>query len=161
MGEVDVYTRYAYFLGETKTKMLILYSHEGLMLPYEAALTRKFPIPGATSHGNSALKSRSASRAHTPTNDEDTAYYNTSAHFIWIGDRTRQIDGAHVEYFRGIRNPIGIKVGPSMKEEELIRLLDIVNPDREEGRVSLITRYGAGKVGHILSSRISTFPHHL
>ena len=116
------------------------------MLPYEAALTRKFPIPGIASNGHNAAKSRSASRAHTPTNEEDTAYYNTSAHFIWIGDRTRQIDGAHVEYFRGIRNPIGIKVGPSMKDEELIRLLDIVNPDHEEGRVSLITRYGAGKV---------------
>lgn len=52
------------------------------------------------------------------------AFYNTSAHFVWIGDRTRQLDGAHVEYFRGIRNPIGIKVGPSMAAEELVKLLD-------------------------------------
>ena len=53
-----------------------------------------------------------------------TAFYNTSAHFLWIGDRTRQLDGAHVEYFRGIRNPIGIKVGPSMQDDELVRLLN-------------------------------------
>ena len=52
------------------------------------------------------------------------AFYNTGAHFLWIGDRTRQLTGAHVEYFRGIRNPIGVKVGPSMEEEELVRLLD-------------------------------------
>jgi 3-deoxy-7-phosphoheptulonate synthase len=95
------------------------------MLPYETALTRELPVPGTT---------------------EKHAHYNTSAHFLWIGDRTRQLDGAHVEYFRGIRNPIGIKVGPSMKEEELVQLLDIVNPDREDGRVTLITRYGADKV---------------
>ncbi|VDC05080.1 unnamed protein product [Peniophora sp. CBMAI 1063] len=138
LGEVDIYT-----------------SHEGLMLPYETALTRKFPIPGVATHASSAAKSRSASRAHTPSNEDDSAYYNTSAHFIWIGDRTRQIDGAHVEYFRGIRNPIGIKVGPSMKSEELIRLLDIVNPDREEGRVSLITRYGAGKIDDFLPAHIA------
>ena len=85
-------------------------SHEGLMLDYEQALTREFPIPGSTS----AISSQAP---------KETAYYNTSAHFIWIGDRTRQIDGAHVEYFRGIRNPIGIKVGPSMEKDELIRLL--------------------------------------
>jgi 3-deoxy-7-phosphoheptulonate synthase len=81
-------------------------------------------------------------------------WYNTSAHFIWVGDRTRQLDGAHIEYFRGIRNPIGIKVGPSMAADELVALLDIVNVDREPGRVTLITRYGAQKVdthlpGHI------------
>jgi len=52
------------------------------------------------------------------------AFYNTGAHFLWIGDRTRQLTGAHVEYFRGIRNPIGVKVGPSMQQEELVRLLD-------------------------------------
>lgn len=75
------------------------------MLDYEQALTREFPLPVSEAPNK-------------------TAFYNTSAHFLWIGDRTRQIDGAHVEYFRGIRNPIGIKVGPSMEEEELVRLLD-------------------------------------
>lgn len=74
------------------------------MLDYEQALTRRLPFPGAP--------------------NIQKAFYNTSAHFLWIGDRTRQLDGAHVEYFRGIRNPIGIKVGPSMGREELIRLLD-------------------------------------
>ena len=81
------------------------------MLDYEEALTRELPIPHL-------------SRSKAERNDEKrTAFYNTSAHFLWIGDRTRQLDGAHVEYFRGIRNPIGIKVGPSMKPDELIKLL--------------------------------------
>ncbi|KAF7975621.1 hypothetical protein HWV62_9213 [Athelia sp. TMB] len=126
--------------------MVWISSHEGLMLDYEQALTREFPIPGNTS----ALNSQAP---------KETAHYNTSAHFIWIGDRTRQIDGAHVEYFRGIRNPIGIKVGPSMEKDELIRLLDggaqyrpVVNPDKHSGRVTLITRYGAGKVRDRLPS---------
>ncbi|KAG6908612.1 hypothetical protein DXG01_004015 [Tephrocybe rancida] len=104
-------------------------SHEGLMLDYEQAFTRALPVPNTTA---------------SPEGKQ--AHYNTSAHFLWIGDRTRQLTGAHVEYFRGIRNPIGIKVGPSMQGEELVRLLDIVNPDREPGRVTLITRYGANKV---------------
>ena len=87
------------------------------MLNYEEALTREFPVPpGALPHNGKEDKER------------PTAFYNTSAHFIWIGDRTRQIDGAHVEYFRGIRNPIGIKVGPSMADEEIVRLLDSEYP---------------------------------
>lgn len=93
LGEVDFYT-----------------SHEGLMLPYEEALTRAFPLP----------PDAPPAQAHAPR----TAHYNTSAHFLWIGDRTRQLHGAHVEYFRGIRNPIGVKVGPSMEDAELVRLLD-------------------------------------
>lgn len=97
------------------------------MLDYEEALTRKLRNP--------------LSQAKEPQ-----SYYNTSAHFLWIGDRTRQITGAHMEYFRGIRNPIGMKVGPSMEAEELVRVLDILNPDRESGRVTLITRYGSSKV---------------
>ncbi|THH29093.1 hypothetical protein EUX98_g5094 [Antrodiella citrinella] len=117
-------------------------SHEGLMLDYEEALTRQFPIPA------SVIPSLKLPTVDGPS-PTAAAYYNTSAHFLWIGDRTRQLDGAHVEYFRGIRNPIGIKVGPSMKPEELVRLLDIVNSDKESGRVTLITRYGAGKVGGI------------
>lgn len=98
------------------------------MLNYEESLTRKLRNP-------------------LPQAKEPQCYYNTSAHFLWIGDRTRQITGAHIEYFRGIRNPIGVKVGPSMETEELVRVLDILNPDRESGRITLITRYGAGKVG--------------
>ncbi|KAJ7664198.1 DAHP synthetase [Mycena rosella] len=130
VGEVDFYT-----------------SHEGLMLEYEQALTRAFPVPSAGAH---TVPPRMAS-------------YNTSAHFLWIGDRTRQLTGAHVEYFRGIRNPIGVKVGPSMGCEELVRLLDIVDPLKEAGRVTLITRYGAGKIeeylaGHIASVQQSGHP---
>ncbi|RPD67416.1 DAHP synthetase [Lentinus tigrinus ALCF2SS1-6] len=136
LGEVDFYT-----------------SHEGLMLEYEEAMTREFPVP-------SSLASYAADGTRTPPRK---VHYNTSAHFLWIGDRTRQLDGAHVEYFRGIRNPIGVKVGPSMKADELVRMLDIVNPDREDGKVTLITRYGAGKVednlpGHIRAVQQSGHP---
>ena len=92
----------------------VFVSHEGLLLDYESALTRKV----------------------------DTEYYNLGSHFLWIGDRTRQIQNAHVEYFRGIANPIGIKVGPSMAMDELPRLLDILNSKKEHGKVVLITRYG-------------------
>ena len=128
------------------------YSHEGLVLPYEESLTRLLPIPDTLQSTipapsvryppPSRVASRSASPGrHTPsasgtatpsrapsspptTSRKPHAFYNTSAHFIWIGDRTRQLDGAHVEYFRGIRNPIGIKVGPTMEGGELVRLLD-------------------------------------
>lgn len=93
LGEVDFYT-----------------SHEGLMLGYEEAMTREFPLV--------------SSEMSSPRESRPNVHYNTSAHFLWIGDRTRQLDGAHVEYFRGIRNPIGVKVGPSMKDDELIRFLD-------------------------------------
>lgn len=85
-------------------------SHEGLLLNYEEAMTRRYPIPDST-----------VSR-ELGTGSEK--YYNTSAHFLWVGDRTRQLDGAHIEYVRGIRNPIGIKVGPSMASDELVTLLD-------------------------------------
>ena len=88
------------------------------MLGYEEALTRLLPVPSSL---------RSVVKTHVKSKEENgtpLAYYNTSAHFLWIGDRTRQIDGAHVEYSRGIRNPIGIKVGPSLSGTELVKLLD-------------------------------------
>jgi 3-deoxy-7-phosphoheptulonate synthase len=99
-------------------------SHEALLLPYEQALTR--------------LDSTSGD------------YYACSAHFLWIGDRTRQLDGAHVEFMRGIKNPIGMKVGPSMEEDDLLRLLDRLDPENEPGRLTLIARMGADKVGEKL-----------
>ncbi|KAG1720933.1 DAHP synthetase [Suillus lakei] len=111
-------------------------SHEGLMLDWEQAMTREVNIVGSGS------------------SSKEKSFYNTSAHFLWVGDRTRQLDGAHIEYFRGILNPIGIKVGPSLENEELIRLLEIVNPHKESGRVTLITRYGAGKIGDHLAGHI-------
>jgi 3-deoxy-7-phosphoheptulonate synthase len=73
---------------------------------------------------------------------------------VWIGDRTRQPDHAHVEYFRGIKNPIGIKCGPSLKPDELVRLIDILNPDDEPGRITLINRFGADKVGDNLPALV-------
>ncbi|MCP5433595.1 MAG: 3-deoxy-7-phosphoheptulonate synthase class II [Alphaproteobacteria bacterium] len=103
-------------------------SHEGLLLAYEQALTR----------------------VDSTTGD----WYDTSAHMIWIGDRTRQPDGAHVEFCRGIKNPIGIKCGPSLKPDELLRLTDLLNPENEPGRLTLICRFGAGKVGEHLPAFI-------
>jgi 3-deoxy-7-phosphoheptulonate synthase len=73
---------------------------------------------------------------------------------IWIGDRTRQLDHGHVEYFRGIKNPIGLKCGPSLKPDELLKLIDILNPDNEPGRLTLINRFGADKVGDHLAHLI-------
>lgn len=90
------------------------YSHEGLMLDFEEAMTREFTIPSSLASYNTESTTTPPPRVH----------YNTSAHFLWVGDRTRQLDGAHIEYFRGIRNPIGVKVGPSMKADELVRLLE-------------------------------------
>jgi 3-deoxy-7-phosphoheptulonate synthase len=101
-------------------------SHEAMQLDLEEALTRKV----------------------------GDKYYNLSAHLVWIGDRTRQLSGAHVEYFRGITNPIGVKVGPSMKGPELKDLVAKLNPSKEEGRIMLITRYGAGKVKDMLPTHI-------
>jgi 3-deoxy-7-phosphoheptulonate synthase len=95
-------------------------SHESLLLGYEESLTR--------------LDS---------TSDE---WYDTSAHMLWIGDRTRQPDGAHIEFVRGVKNPIGLKCGPSLEPEELIKLIDIINPENEEGRLTLITRFGENNV---------------
>ena len=122
-------------------------SHEGLLLQYEQSLTRRLRHPVER-----ADLVTPATKSGDPL--DGYGWYNTSAHFIWIGDRTRQLDGAHVEYFRGIENPIGIKVGPSMAGDELVRLLEIVNPSREVGKVTLITRYGEGKVHQLLGSHI-------
>ncbi len=96
-------------------------SHEALLLNYEQALTRRDSITGD--------------------------WFNCSAHMLWIGDRTRDLKDAHIEYFRGIKNPIGCKVGPSMKEDELIELIDALNPNNEAGRLNLIVRMGANKIG--------------
>src|SRR5436190_7292508 len=97
-------------------------SHEALLLPYEQALTRRDEAMGSGE------------------------YVATSGHFLWIGDRTRQVDGAHVEFCRGIVNPIGIKCGPSLEADDLLRLIDILNPKDEAGRLTLISRAGADRV---------------
>ena len=121
-------------------------SHEGLLLPYEESLTRKLKHP---SNRDGPLVDLGAKRE-----DESSGYYNTSAHFLWVGDRTRQPDHAHVEYFRGIENPIGIKVGPTTTTNDLTKLLDIVNPNKEVGKVTLITRYGQDKIQELLPKHI-------
>jgi 3-deoxy-7-phosphoheptulonate synthase len=95
-------------------------SHEALLLGYEEAMTRVDSTSGD--------------------------YYATSGHMIWIGDRTRQFDHAHVEYCRGVKNPIGLKCGPSLKADDLLRLVDILNPSNEPGRLTLIARFGSDKV---------------
>ena len=132
-------------------------SHEGLLLEYEQCFTRQFKNPQA--HMPSPPSSSYAPSPSLPkpafSKLDEKAYYNTSTHFIWIGDRTRQLTGAHVEYFRGIANPIGIKVGPSMAASELTELLDVVNPNHELGKVTLITRYGASKIASLLPTHIS------
>lgn len=116
------------------------------MLPYEQALTRKFTVPASVALPSKPAATATTSSTPPQAQPQPEAHYNTSAHFLWIGDRTRQLDGAHVEYFRGVRNPIGIKVGPGVDGEGVVRLLEILNPERESGRITLITRYGAGKV---------------
>ena len=94
--------------------------HEGLLMDYERPMTRI------------------DSRTGTP--------YNTSAHFVWIGERTRDLDGAHIDYFSRIRNPIGVKLGPSTTPETALALIDKLDPDREPGRLTFITRMGAGTI---------------
>ncbi|KAJ5892654.1 hypothetical protein N7504_009345 [Penicillium tannophilum] len=121
----------------------IFTSHEGLSLEYEQTLTRLLRNPIERKH--------TGATAQQPT----SGFYATSAHFLWIGDRTRQLDGAHVEFFRGIANPIGIKIGPSMVADDLVRLLDVVNPTKEIGKVTLISRYGAGKIAQFLPGHIA------
>ena len=118
-------------------------SHEGLLLEYEQSLTRKLKTP-------SSPRTETLPEPHS----DGKEWYNTSAHFLWIGDRTRQLTGAHVEYFRGIANPIGIKVGPSMTSSELVSLLSILNPRREIGKITLITRYGEHHIAALLPSHI-------
>jgi 3-deoxy-7-phosphoheptulonate synthase len=95
-------------------------SHEALLLQYEEALTRVDSTSGD--------------------------WYDCSAHMLWIGDRTRQPDGAHVEFLRGVRNPLAFKCGPSLSTDDLLRLIDTLNPDDEAGRMTLIVRMGADNV---------------
>ncbi|KAL4763690.1 3-deoxy-7-phosphoheptulonate synthase class II [Aspergillus foveolatus] len=130
-------------------------SHEGLLLEYETSLTRllKDPTPPPSHQPTVTLvPGKGPIPAQTPAS---SSYYATSSHFLWIGDRTRQLTGAHVEFFRGIANPIGIKIGPSMTATELVTLLDTVNPTREIGKVTLISRYGAANIAAHLPGHIS------
>ena len=99
-------------------------SHEALILGYEEALTRRDSLTGD--------------------------WYDCSAHLLWVGDRTRQLDGAHVDFLAGVGNPLGVKIGPSVGVDELVELCERLNPGRVAGRLSLITRLGAGRVEELL-----------
>jgi len=127
--------RFTRALGITKEdnaalKLTELYtSHEGLLLGYEQALTRKDSLTGD--------------------------WYDCSAHMLWIGDRTRQLNGAHVAFFSGVKNPIGIKVGPTTDIPELLDIIGILNPGNEPGRISLITRLGADRISELLPKLIA------
>ena len=134
-------------------------SHEGLLLEYEQSLTRRLRHPPShPSYRPSTLPPSPHSDINIKhaleSSGNGQGWYNTSAHFLWIGDRTRQIAGAHVEYFRGIENPIGIKVGPTMTSSELVSLLNIVDPSKCVGKITLITRYGEYKIASLLPSHI-------
>jgi 3-deoxy-7-phosphoheptulonate synthase len=96
-------------------------SHDAMLLNYEAPLARQDSLTGH--------------------------WYACSAHLPWIGERTRQVDGAHIEFLRGVANPLGLKCGPTMTPDDLLRLIDILNPDNEPGRLTLITRMGAERIG--------------
>src|SRR6478752_2919019 len=99
-------------------------SHEGLLLDYEQSLTRRDSLTGD--------------------------WYDCSAHMLWIGDRTRQLDGAHVEFFSGVHNPIGVKAGPSTSPADLVALCEALDPDRTAGRLTVISRMGADQVVELL-----------
>jgi len=122
-GEIDKAIKFMEAAGADfdELKRVEFYaSHEGLLMDYERPMTRI------------------DSRTGTP--------YNTSAHFLWVGERTRDIDGAHIDYFSRLRNPIGVKLGPSTTADDMERLIDKLDPNREPGRLTFITRMGAGKV---------------
>ena len=103
-------------------------SHEALLLNYEEALTR----------------------VDSTTGD----WYDTSAHLLWVGERTRELDGAHVEFLRGVGNPVGVKIGPSISSDELLRLIDTLNPLNDPGRLTLIVRMGAERIGDLMPGLI-------
>jgi len=125
-GEIDRALRFMKACGLDATTVPALHevdfwtSHEALVLGYEEALTRQDSLTGD--------------------------YYDCSAHMVWIGERTRQLDGAHVEFFRGIHNPVGCKVGPTATADEVLELCEALNPERVPGRLTLITRMGAEKI---------------
>ncbi len=111
------------------TRVEFFTSHEGLNLHYESAQTRTVP--------------------------RRAGWYCLTTHMPWIGERTRQLDGAHVEFFRGIQNPVGVKIGPSITPAELVALVQRLNPGNDAGKVVLITRMGAGKAPSVMPALIA------
>lgn len=133
-GEIDRALRFMAACGidlsseSTLHEVDLFTSHEALILQYEEALTRQDSLTGE--------------------------WYDCSAHMVWIGERTRTLSDAHVEFFRGIRNPIGCKVGPTTTPAEIVALCEALDPDREPGRLTLISRMGAGKVTDVLPALV-------
>ncbi|GAB2602065.1 3-deoxy-7-phosphoheptulonate synthase class II [Pseudactinotalea suaedae] len=130
-GEIDRAIRFMHAAGadfDALRTVDFYSSHEGLLLDYERPLTRI------------------DSRTGLP--------YDCSAHFLWIGERTRQLDGAHVDFFSRVRNPLGVKLGPTSTVEDAVALIDRLNPDGEPGRLTFITRMGAGKVRDLLPALV-------
>ena len=129
-GEIDRALRFMGACGVDLTtdspihQVDLFTSHEALLLGYEEALTRQDSLTGD--------------------------FYDCSAHFLWVGERTRQLEGAHVEFARGIKNPVGVKLGPSTSPEELLALCEVLDPEREPGRLTLISRMGVGRVREAL-----------
>ncbi len=126
-GEIDRALRFMEACGVDHTALTqteFYVSHEALLLDYERPLTR--------------IDSRTGN------------LYDTSAHMLWIGERTRDIDGAHVDYLSKVRNPIGVKLGPTATVDDALRLIDKLDPEREPGRLTFITRMGAGKIRDVL-----------
>jgi len=122
-GDIDRAMRFMEACGVDSAELRateFFVSHEGLLFDYERPLTRI------------------DSRTQLP--------YVTSSHFIWIGERTRQLDGAHVDFFSRVRNPLGVKLGPTSSVDDVLRLIDKLDPEREPGRLTLISRMGAGKI---------------
>jgi len=131
--EIGESIRFMEALGEAKvdelTRVEFFASHEGLSLHYEAAQTRKVP--------------------------RRTGHYDLTTHLPWIGERTRDLDGAHIDFFRGIRNPVGVKVGPKATPEEVLGLIRALNPGNEAGKLMLITRMGAANVQKALPNLVN------
>ncbi|PLW13390.1 hypothetical protein PCASD_19190 [Puccinia coronata f. sp. avenae] len=141
-------------------------SHEALLLEYEEALTRKIepgrsararrisfrPGSGPFTKKETVPPKSTASTSQDPNTccESESASYDLSAHLLWVGERTRQLDHAHLEFLRGISNPIGVKLGPKMTPEELLGILDTLNPTYEEGKILLICRFGADHVDRCL-----------
>jgi 3-deoxy-7-phosphoheptulonate synthase len=126
--ELSAALRFMEALGESTveelTRVDFYTSHEGLNLHYESCQTRRVP--------------------------RRDGWWDLTTHFPWIGERTRALDGAHLEYFRGIENPVGIKLGPSVTADQALRLIDLLNPKNEPGKIALVTRMGAAKVSDVL-----------
>jgi 3-deoxy-7-phosphoheptulonate synthase len=113
---------------EELTRVEFYTSHEGLNLHYESSQTRQVP--------------------------RREGYYDLTTHFPWIGERTRALDGAHIEFFRGIENPVGIKLGPTSTADQVLRLIDVLNPRNESGKIALVTRMGAARVSDALPALV-------